>query len=538
MPNNKSISIATTPINPFRYWVPKWLKAVVAFVILIPVLLINGAYTGSNIDISGYFGALSEDINAAYYASSAGMAIAYLVIPKIKPLATAKTIVLSVLLIQVILSFICAQTSYIEVIFICSFLIGYFKAFSMVEIINILMPILSPSNTRNEFYAKFYPITLGCGQLSLILTAELAYIYKWQYMYYFMILLLLVAIIFVVSCMAYARRLIYIPLKDIDWLSLFLISTCYLSIIYVTTYGKTNDWFASKNILIGTILIPITGWLFIRRQFGDKPMIDLSILKNRHSRDMYMMSFLFMFFMSFNILVSSYTTSILRLDSTKANELYLYILPGLAVGGVICYYAYLRKIRMAWLFFLGFLCFTVSIALLYFHVMPNGLYQDLYIPMFLKGVGQLIIFVSMSIYAIHGLSEQLMTYNAFFIISCRSALAPAVGSSILSNWLYRQSQKNMSILSESINDQNPLAVSQYNASYKSALLQGWSIEDAERIANNVLYQKVQIQALTVSVKTILGWMLILGIMILIAIVLYFFQYKPVKLMNMGSDMSG
>ncbi len=530
--------IRTTTISPFRSWVPNWLKIVVAIIILIPILLVNGAYTGSNIDISSYLGVISEDINMAYYASSVGMAVAHLVIPKVKPLATAKTIILIVLLFQVLLSFICAETSYIEVIIFCSFFIGYFKAFSMIETINILMPALSPSGTRNEFYAKFYPITLTCGQLSLVLTAELAYIYNWQYMYYFMILMLLVSIIAVVTCMSFARRLVRIPIKDIDWLSFFLVSVCFMAIIYVATYGKTKDWFNSGQIIIATILIPLTGWLFIRRQFSEKPFLDMSVLKNRNSVTVYLLSFLLMFYASFSILISSYTTNVLRLDSTHVNELYLYMIPGFLVGGVICYYWFIKEIRMAWLIFLGFACFTLSIALLYFQITPNGLYEDLYLLMFLRGIGMLVLFVAFAIYGIYGLSPKQLIYNAFFLITARSALAPAVGASVLTNWLYRLQQKNTSILSEGVDMQNSLANSQFTSSVNTALAQGWSLEDAQRIATNLLYQKIQIQAVTISIKTIAGWMLMLGILLLIGIVLYFLQFKPVKLMKMGNDMSG
>lgn len=530
--------IRTTTISPFRSWVPNWLKVVVALTILVPILLVNGAYTGSNIDISSYLGVISEDINIAYYASSVGMAVAHLVIPKIKPIATAKTIILVVLLFQVALSLICAETSYIEVIIVCSFFIGYFKAFSMVETINILMPAFSPSGTRNEFYAKFYPITLTCGQLSLVLTAEFAYIYNWQYMYYFMILVLLIAIIAVVVCMTYARRLVKIPFKEIDWTSFFLVSVCFMSIIYVATYGKTKDWFTSGSIITATVLIPLTGWLFIRRQFSDKPFLDISVLKNRNSVTVYLLSFVLMFFASFSILVSSYTTNVLRLDSTHINELYLYMIPGFVVGAIICYYWFMKEIRMAWLIFLGFACFTISIGLLYFKITPSGMYEDLYLLMFLRGVGMLVLFVAFAIYGISGLSPKQLIYNAFFLISARSALAPAIGASILTNWLYRLQQKNVSVLSEGVDMQNALASSQFSSSVNTALQQGWSVEDAHKIATNLLYQRIQIQAITVSIKTITGWMLILGIILLVGIVLYFLQFKPVKLMKMGNDMSG
>ena len=524
----------------FRGWVPHWLKMVVAFVTLIPILLINGTYTGSNIDIVGSLGVLVEDINMSYYASSAGMAIAHLVIPRIKPIATSKTIILVGLLFQVFLSFICAKTSYVEITIFCSFWIGYLKGFAMSEVIVILMPELSKqSGTRNEFYAKFYPITIGVGQISLVLTAELAYRFEWQYMYYFMILLLLVSLLAVVSCMSYARRLDHLPLKEIDWHSFFLVSVCFMSILYVTTYGKINNWFVSPSIVAATILIPITGWLFIRRQLNPdrEPFADLSILKNRSSTSVYILSFLLMFFASFSVLISSYTTNILRLGSDKANELYLFMLPGLAIGGILCYYFYLKAIRMAWLIFIGFACFTISIAILYFNVSPTGLYEDLYLPMFLRGMGMVILFVAFGVYGVQGLKLNQLIYNAFFMISFRSVLAPAIGSCILTNWLYRSQQANMMILGESVDVLNPVALTQFNSSVKTALSQGWSLEDAHMIATNALYSKVQLQATLVSIKSILGWMLILGIIVMVAVLLYFFQFKPVRWIKIGNDMT-
>ncbi len=524
----------------FRSWVPQWVVCVVALLVLTPVLLINGAYTGSSVDISGALGVLSEDINMAYYAASAGMALAYPIVPIIRPVATTKTIILGVLFLQFILSWFCAITTSMEMIIVCSFFIGFFKAFTLVEIMGIIMPFFSPSNTRNEFYSKFYPITLILGQLSLVLTAEFAYSYQWQNMYYFLIALLLLAMLLVVIFMAFGRKLIYIPYKEIDWLSFFQCSVVFMCILYVTTYGKTNDWFASNNIVIATILIPIFGWMFLRRQLLsiERPFVDLSVFKNRNSVVIYLFSFIMMFFTSFTTLTSSYVNSVLRLETTRANELYLFMIPGIVLGGFICYYFFKRAIRMAWLIFIGFSCFTLAIGMLYFMVESAGVYEDLFIPMFLKGLGMLVLFVSFAVYAIQGLREDQLIYNGFFIIGCRSVLAPAIGSCILSNWLYRLQQQNLVHLSESVDRLNPITNSIYSQSYAGSLLKGFSVEDAQRIATNALYSRVQIQALTVSIKEILGYMLIMGIILLVIILLYFFKYKPVTLVAVGRDLHG
>lgn len=247
---------------PIRPWVPRWLGLVTAFVILLPIMLINGAYTGDIIEVSGTLGVMSEDIRMAYYATSAGMAIAYPIIPKLRPVITTKTVLLTDLMLQVILSLICANVTKMEIVIACSFFIGILKAFVMLEFIIMTRPFFSPSNVRSEFYAYFYPLVFSGGQISMALTAQLAYSYQWQYMYYFVIILLLVAILFVLICFRYARRPISFPFREIDWKSMLLGSTALLMIIYVATYGKTLDWFSSEKIVAYTCIIPVLVWLF------------------------------------------------------------------------------------------------------------------------------------------------------------------------------------------------------------------------------------------------------------------------------------
>lgn len=524
----------------FRNWVPYWLKVSVAFSILIPTMLINGAYIGSSVDISGYLGVLSEDINMAYYITSVGMAISYPIVPYVKKIATSKTIILTDLLLQVILSFICANTNTIEIIIFCSFWIGYLKGFALIEVMGVLNPVLSPSGTRNEFYTKFYPIALILGQLSLVMTAELAYQFQWMYMYYLLILLLLAAMFLVVLTMQYGRRLFYIPWKEIDWLCFFLITICVTSTLFILTYGKVLDWYSSPRIIIATFIVIITALLIPHRLIfppeGKPPFLDITILKNRSSITVYILSFILMFFVSFSFLTSLYVTNILQLGSTKANELYMYMIPGILTGGLLAYYAYRKTIRMMWLIFSGFACFTVAIAILYFRVDPKGLYSDLYLPIFLRGMGMLLLFVAFAIYGIQGLRKEQTIYNGFFMIMARSGIAPAVGSCILSNWMYYLQQKNTVILSYTIDEQNPLVIGRFNSYLQTALNQGWSYNDAHKIATNYIYSTIQIQASMVSIKTILGWMLILGLIVLVGIVLYFLQFKPVRLIFNNRNM--
>lgn len=68
---------------PVRKWVPNWLALASVFIIILPVTMLNGSYTGSMLEVSNTLGTNTEDITMGYYAASVGMAIAYPIVPKV-----------------------------------------------------------------------------------------------------------------------------------------------------------------------------------------------------------------------------------------------------------------------------------------------------------------------------------------------------------------------------------------------------------------------------------------------------------------------
>ena len=133
---------------PTRPWVPQWLGIVTMFIVIFPITLLNGAYTGSMVEVSNTLGVLSEDITMAYYSASVGMAVAYPIVPKIRTIATPKTLLLTDLLLQIFFSLVCAQTGSMDVIMVCSFCMGFLKAFVMLEFIILIRPLFSPKNVE------------------------------------------------------------------------------------------------------------------------------------------------------------------------------------------------------------------------------------------------------------------------------------------------------------------------------------------------------------------------------------------------------
>ena len=58
---------------PVRKWVPNWLALRSIFIIILPITMLNGSYTGSMLEVSNTLDTNTEDITMAYYAASAGM---------------------------------------------------------------------------------------------------------------------------------------------------------------------------------------------------------------------------------------------------------------------------------------------------------------------------------------------------------------------------------------------------------------------------------------------------------------------------------
>ena len=55
---------------PVRSWVPGRLAVAAVFIIMLPIAMLNGTYTGSMVEVSNTLGVYTEDITIGYYAAS------------------------------------------------------------------------------------------------------------------------------------------------------------------------------------------------------------------------------------------------------------------------------------------------------------------------------------------------------------------------------------------------------------------------------------------------------------------------------------
>lgn len=265
----------------------------------------------------------------------------------------------------------------------------------------------------------------------MALTAQLAYYYDWKYSYYFMMLLILLAIVCILIFFKYAPRQFSIPLKDMHLRSMLIVSVAMLMLIYVISYGKVLDWFPSNKIVLYVCLAPCLLCLFFWHQKNlDKPYINLVPLRSKKRILGYLYMMLAMFFSSSSTLVTSYLTSVIRVDSVHANTVCLWLLPGFMVGAFICFWWFrLQRWRFRFIVCGGLFCFVIYFEVLYFGVSSSSTYEMLYLPTFFRGMGMMILIIPFSLYVVEKLEPKYLLSNAFFLISFRSVLSPVIGLS-------------------------------------------------------------------------------------------------------------
>lgn len=324
---------------PVRKWVPNWLALASVFIIILPVTMLNGSYTGSMLEVSNTLGTNTEDITMGYYAASVGMAIAYPIVPKVLAAFSTKFLLLADLSLQIILSWICARSQSADILIVASFAIGFLKGFLMLWFIRHAQKIFSPKNVRSEFYSYFYPLVYGGGQLSMVLTAELAYHYDWKYMYYFMMVLLLLAILIIIICYRHDQPMKKIPIEELHLREMFVIAIGLLMLMYVANYGKMLDWMSSYKICAYIVIAPILIAFFVWMQYHSQtPYVNLAPLYQPKAIVGYFYMMLIMFFSTSTTLLTNYMTSILKVDTTHSYVLYIWLIPGYLLGAFICFW--------------------------------------------------------------------------------------------------------------------------------------------------------------------------------------------------------
>jgi MFS family permease len=487
----------------------------IIIILLVPILSINGIYSGNIADMVGGLGTMSETITLAVNASTIGMAAVFPFVLPAKRHFRSKELLLGSLLVMALLSFICGITEEPVIIVICSFFIGFFKMFGMFELIMPIMFMLSPTGDRARFYSIFYPLSIGIGQASSYFTTQFAYDVQWQQVYIIATVVLLFCALLCIIFMHNLRPGKQVSLKGFDWLSVVLFSAALMLLNYALVFARQQAWIASNSILLtfaGFVLLFVL--FLIRQGIVKAPNLALSSFKKKNVVHGLALTMLLGMYMATSTVQSTFITGVLGYSPTTNAMLNLAIVPGIVLAGAAGFHWFKNKWGLKGYIWMGFLAYAAYTVMMYFLMAPVIDIESLIIPSFLRGLGMGILFIGIGLYTFDKLEMMDLLSVAPIQMAIRSFLATAFFGAIYSWSLYKLQWQQVGDLAVNIDALNPFAVA--------------------RGGGLSLYGPLQIQAILAASKSLLGYIIIASLSVLVYVSLHRFgkmHYRRVLLVS-------
>ena len=506
--------------GPFANWVPKPLMFVLIISMMFPLMTVSGVYTSMVSDISGAMSTYSEYVSLANNSVAIGMGLAILIFMRIKMRFRSKEIVTTCTISLAILSYMCGTTDDPWVLVACSFLIGFFKTFPMFEMVLPLMLIIAPTGDRGKFYAVFYPISIGFGQLSAYYFASMVFDQSYQSPYMLMSAMMLIIAALSLIFQHNQRFSFKTPLYQIDWLSMVLLVSSFMCFNYFFVFMKQQGWFISpviiSSLVAGIILFLM---LFYRQKFLKRKMIDFNVFKKANVAHACILLIFLGIYLASSSIYTQYAVGVLGYNNLINADTNLWMIPGVVIAGILAFFGFKNKWPIKYYIASGFICFFLHTLSLYLIIQPQMDIDYLEYSMIIKGLGMGILFIGVWFYASLNLPmDQLMGMFSILIMA-RSFLITAIGSAII-GWASYQAQW------QSLND-----ISVYLD----------AVDNPDGVA---IYQNISLNALMASSKVVLGslcW-LIVPVLVFIATHSYGnFNYRRViilRKMIRGNNIKG
>lgn len=368
------------------------------FVVLIVVYqFTGGVYMSAIIQMAGSSSWWNEDILMAGYSSLIGMTMVFPVQFNLLARFENRTTLIFSTTVLMVGTLICMYSTNLLVVIIASFICGIFKMVATFFCITNIHLRITPTRDLAHFYPFLYTLILCCIQLSGIATGYCIWAWDWKAMHLVIIGVLAITLLVIMLTMKHNHRMgPPMPNNSMDYLGALLWSLFLICILYIALYGSHYDWWQGKNIRIATIFSVIALLLAIyHARTNSNPFIHLATFIQPK---FFIVAILFV---SYSMLSGTagqiqnmFTDGILGFDMFHSISLNWPVVVGICCGTVFSYWALVhKKMRKRDVAIIGFSFFTMYEIMIYFLIMPDTEYRMLIGPMWMRGVGNAILYI-------------------------------------------------------------------------------------------------------------------------------------------------
>jgi len=392
----------------FHSWVPGLLYLLLIMLFTAVTLLIKPINAANISLMASSTGVPLEYYMWGNYATIIGFSIVLPFIWRNKTRFRSKELLITSFVVMAVMSIVVTQATIGEIVVAACLIFGIANMVAMVEMLLPIMGILKAEKDKKIFYSVFYPISIMMSQFGGFLSSQASLGIGWEAVHYYgAATLLLTAMLCVVVCHN-QRFEPKSPYTNIDWLGVTLYITALMSLAYVYAFGKQQDWFQSQNIVWAVvIMIASVMWLITRQLIIKHPFLKFQIYKIAQVR--YALLFLVFqgIFMGVGSIMSIYTSAILGYNWITNGELALMTLPGIVLAGYVSFHWGKNKIPVKMYIFSGFAAYFLYTVMLYFMMVPGLSISQLYLPQILSGYGMGALMIGVWIYQFDKVPPQM-----------------------------------------------------------------------------------------------------------------------------------
>jgi len=319
------------------------------------------------------------------------------------------------------------------------------------------------------------------------------------------------------------RMLKKLPLYGLDWWGMFHWSILFSLISYILVYGQLLDWFASGKIIVVTLAAALWLLFIIHRTFTHRrAFMQPQVFSLRNVNTAIVVILVAQVFLNTTgSILAPFTGAIMHLDKLHNGALNWWIALGIIAGAGFGFWWFTRiNASFRYIFAIGFASLTLHHALLYFAFSYNAGEQQLYLPYFLKGFGNIVLFAAAGKYMTIGVGPALFTQMLCYMGMFRNVLGNVIAGAIFNNQAYKLSQDYLQKLSAKMDATD---LQSYMARlYSQSIKMGGSAAEANFLSNKTIYARVSREAMLLAGRDLFGWVTMFGLVVISALAIYHF----------------
>lgn len=489
----------TFRIGSMKDFIPMGVDPWIFILFVIVIQISNVVYLPSAGNMYGGLSLLREDVMMCFYASFAGMNVAFPMLWRFKFSFTTRSILTIALGTLAACNILATLTTSLPLLVALCFVGGFVKMWAMFECLSTLNPWIAPNFDFPRFFPILYMMILGSIYVSSIIDTYLTYYTGWTEMHLLVAGLLCAVLLFVRTCMKDFFPMGKGPLLAFDFPGLLLWGLLMMLMSFVALYGEHYGWMDSGEMRLAVGMMLVTAGLCFGRMYNIRhPYIKWDALAYKRVPVALLLFFVTDAIMETpNCLQNILTGSLLGFDTMNTVGFNWFGLLGTIAGCLFSlWWMWSRRFPVMRLAFFGMACAVIYQVFMYFLTSTTTSLEDFYLPTFLRTFGYAAVYCALTYY----LKEQVPFDHFLQVLAIvgvvRSGIGGTVGEALYGYGLRWSVAKNSAMLSSGTD------------------IASWQQSHGE------LYSQLMQQVMAVSIKELWG-ITIMVCILLFAIMLLF-----------------